>query len=138
RITVEGVCAGQWRARDASMQAYSLGYVSALKGSGKAVLTIWPEHCLIGSWGHNVHPDVAAALQDWEKTYAKAVKYVWKGTNPLTEHYSAITAELVLANDPSTAANIELLTSLNRADTILVAGEAQSHCVAGTIQDVVK
>ncbi len=66
----------------------------------------------------------------------RGINYVTKGTNPGTEHYSAIQAEVPDAHDPDTQANRALLAQLDKADTILVAGEALSHCVASTVRDI--
>jgi nicotinamidase-related amidase len=61
---------------------------------------------------------------------------VSKGTNPLTEHYSAIQAEVPSVDDETTQVNAALVGKLALADTILIAGEALSHCVASTVRDL--
>lgn len=135
-ISVADVAAGVWLARDARRQQDSLRYVQALQDNGRYQLIIWPEHCLIGSWGHNVHGAVAEALQRWERKALKAVDYVWKGSNPATEHYSAIQAEVPDQGDASTLLNHRLIDQLAAADQVLIAGEALSHCVAATVRDL--
>jgi nicotinamidase/pyrazinamidase len=108
-----------------------------LAAGGKYVLVVWPEHCLVGSWGHNIHADVKKALDAWTRKKLKTVNVVIKGTNPGTEHYSAVRAEVPDPQDASTEINTDLIASLSRADRIFVAGEALSHCVASTVRDVV-
>ncbi|MBV8658255.1 MAG: isochorismatase family protein [Burkholderiales bacterium] len=135
-ISVADVDGGVWQARDPKQQAASLAYVKALAERGRHQLIIWPEHCLIGSWGNGVHAELFAALGDWARAELKLVNYVSKGTNPLTEHYSAIQAEVPSADDDATQVNAALVGRLARADTILVAGEALSHCVASTVRDL--
>jgi nicotinamidase-related amidase len=135
-ITVEDVRAGRWRARDSSLQAHSLAYVEALQAGGRYTLVVWPEHCLIGHWGHNVHAAVAARLDAWERSRLAAIDYVLKGSNPRTEHYSAVAAEVPDPADPGSALNRRLIDALATADEIVVAGEALSHCVAGTVRDI--
>ncbi len=127
---------GMWRARDPNQQAHSVNYVNALEAHNKYLLVIWPEHVLLGSWGHNVHAAVKDALDRWARRAMKLVNFVIKGTNPTTEHYSAIRAEVPDPNDPSTELNERLIASLRQADDIIIAGEALSHCVANTVRDL--
>jgi len=135
-ITAEDVHAGRWRARDPRLQAHSLAYVAALEAGGRHTLVVWPEHCLIGHWGHNVHAAVAAQLDAWARRQLAAVDYILKGSNPRTEHYSAVAAEVADPADPGSALNRRLIETLAQADAIVVAGETSSHCVAGTVRDI--
>uniref|UniRef100_H3HC30 Isochorismatase-like domain-containing protein n=1 Tax=Phytophthora ramorum TaxID=164328 RepID=H3HC30_PHYRM len=136
-ITAKDVAAGTWRPRDASLKDYVLAYTTALEASGKFTLCIWPEHCLIGSPGHNIVPNVYAAALEWTKTSLKPVQYVMKGSNSFTEHYSALKAEFELPYDPATSLNQSLVDSLKLADKVVVCGEAISHCVNYTVRDLV-
>ena len=61
---------------------------------------------------------------------------VIKGTNPYTEHYSALQAEVPDPQDPSTQLNTPLLERIAAADQVVIAGEASSHCVAYTVRDL--
>lgn len=135
-ITANEVHAGIWQARDPAQQAASVAYVDALATSGKYQLVIWPEHCLAGSPGHAVHPDVLAALHNWSRSQLKTVNFVSKGMNPRTEHYSAIQAEVPDPQDAATRPDAGWLAQLAQADTLLIAGEALSHCVASTVRDL--
>lgn len=136
-ITVADVESGQWKARDPARQASSLAYVRSLERGGKYVLVVWPEHCLVGSWGHNIHPAVKAELDAWARRKLEPVGTVIKGMNPGTEHYSAAKAEVPDPGDPETQLNRRLVEAMAAADRVLVAGEALSHCVAATVRDVV-
>ncbi|MGB2679706.1 MAG: hypothetical protein WBE39_00130 [Candidatus Competibacter sp.] len=136
QITVEEVEGGRWRAFDGEFQQRALQYVRALRDNARYTLTIWPPHCLIGTWGHNVIPAVAGALRRWEERECKRVDYVAKGYNPWTEHYSAVRADVPDPFDSSTQLNIGLLTILEGADLIALSGQALSHCVANTVRDI--
>jgi nicotinamidase/pyrazinamidase len=135
-ISAADVRNGVWRARNPLAQAHSLKYVESLEANARYVLIIWPEHCLIGQWGHNVHASVANSLNNWARRRMEVVDYVTKGSNALTEHYSAVQAEVPDSSDPSTMLNGRLIKTLAEADIILVAGEALSHCVASTVRDI--
>ena len=64
------------------------------------------------------------------------VDYVTKGSNILTEHYSAVQADVPDPTDVSTQINTRLIQTLENADQILIAGEARTHCLANTVRDI--
>lgn len=140
-ITAADVRTGRWLParpdwlRQTRPDFGALDYVEALAAKSKAPLCIWPPHCLLGSWGHNVFPPLLAALQEWEAPTFSAVEFITKGAQHHTEHYSAICAEVPDPQEPGTQLNTELLEALHSADEILLAGEAASHCVANTALD---
>ena len=136
-IAAQQVRDGLFRTRDASTQARTLSYLDALEAQGRYGLMVWPLHCEIGTWGHNVHAAVRQAYNQWETTQLRTVHMVYKGSNPWTEHYSALQAEVPDATDPDTQLNRDLITELDRADVLLIAGEASSHCVKATTEHLV-
>lgn len=129
---------GVWRALHPSLQNAQVNYVHQLAKNGRYPLCIWPPHCLIGTWGHNVVSPVGDALTAWEKRnpVVHFVDYVTKGSNYLTEHYSAIQADVPDPTDAGTTLNIPLIQTLQEADVIGLSGEALSHCVANTVRDI--
>lgn len=135
-ISAQAIEDGTWTPRLPNYRDYAIDYAKQLEADGKYTLMIWPAHCLIGSWGHNVQDDLAAALGRWETARVRNVDYVTKGTNVLTEHYGALMAEVPMASDPTTQLNGRFLAMLQKADMIVVAGEASSHCVKATIEQV--
>ena len=136
-ISAAEVESGRWRTADPAWQARALDYVRALEARQRYQLCIWPPHCLIGSPGHAVAPVLFDALADWERERLRPVQYVLKGDNIHTEHYSAVQAEVPDPADPGTQRNRGLVDALRRADRVIVAGEAGSHCVANTVRDLI-
>jgi nicotinamidase-related amidase len=136
-ITAAQVRAGEFTPRDAAALPRTLAYLDELEARGRYVLMVWPVHCEIGTWGHDVHADVRAAYNAWERAALRSVRKVTKGENPWTEHYSAIQAEVPDAGDPHTLPNTALVEALDRAQLLLVAGEASSHCVRATTEHLV-
>ncbi len=128
--------AGIWTPRNPQFRTRALAYTKALEATGKYTLCIWPAHCLIGTLGHNIHEDVNAALQRWSAKEFAMVDYVTKGSNPWTEHYGALQAEVPDPSDPGTALNTSFLTMLADADIVAVCGEASSHCVKNTVLQI--
>ena len=135
-ITADDVRNGVWKPFDPRLNNRMLKYVETLEAQGNFPLCIWPPHCLIGTPGNNVYSDLAKELQIWEEKRPWFVDYVSKGSNVYTEHYGAIEAEVPDPKDPSTQINTDLIDALLLADTIIVAGEAGSHCLKTTIEQI--
>jgi len=134
-ITADELDKGRWSTTRPTTYKRTLSYLRALESSGRYPHVIWPYHCLIGDEGHNVWPRLADAVHAWEDRFAIA-NYVTKGSNPWTEHFSAVQAEVPDPADPTTQVNVDLITTLEEADVVLLAGEALSHCLANTVRDI--
>ena len=137
-ITAADLESGRWRTTQPSARKRTIAYLNALSATNRYPHVIWPEHCLIGDAGHNIHPTLSAAIHQWEEKRYAMVDVVTKGSNPWTEHFSAVQAEVPDPEDPSTQVNRRLIEALESADIILWTGEALSHCLANTFRDVVK
>jgi nicotinamidase-related amidase len=134
-ISAADLRSGKWNTYLPSYRARTLQYLEALEAGGRYPHIIWPEHCLIGSEGHGVWPNLLNAIHRWEGSFALA-GMVTKGSNMWTEHFSAVKAEVPDPNDPSTQINTDLIRTLEESDQILIAGEALSHCVLSTVEDI--
>ncbi|HEY8977004.1 MAG TPA: cysteine hydrolase [Burkholderiaceae bacterium] len=137
QITAAQVRLGTYLPRDPSALPRTLAYLDDLEARGRYVLMVWPVHCEMGTWGHDVHADVRDAYNRWERARLRNVRKVGKGENPWTEHYSAIQAEVPDPQDEQTQLNTALLAALGRADLLFIAGEASSHCVRATTEHIV-
>jgi nicotinamidase-related amidase len=134
-ISEDDVKNGAYRATNPQFQTRVEEYVTALTANQRYPLCIWPPHCLIGSNGYKVYPELYSALLEWEQDFAM-VDYVTKGSNFWTEHYSAVQADVPDPADPGTQLNWQLIETLQKADIILLAGEAKTHCLANTVLDI--
>lgn len=135
-ISAEDVRKGVWTTTAAQWAAKGLHYVEQLEKHGRYQLCIWPPHCIIGSRGAALMPEISDALIEWETKHFAKVDYVPKGSNFFTEHYSAVQADVPDDSDNTTKLNTDLITILSQADEILITGEALSHCVANTVTDI--
>ncbi len=126
-----------WQARDPELREYARDYVRQLASKGRYALTIWPPHCILGTPGHAVHDELATALRAWSEARLIPIDFILKGSNPKTEHYSAIQADVPDPADPSTAPNARRIASLEEADELYVAGEALDYCLLNTLRDLV-
>jgi nicotinamidase-related amidase len=136
-VTEADVRQGYYRPRDETLTAQVLAYLSSLEAGGKYRLMIWPVHCVVGTWGHNIHEAVAVELAAWEFRSQSGALKVLKGFNPMTEQYSAVRAEVPRDDDETTQTRQVLVDRVASGDGfLLVAGEASSHCVAATMEDL--
>jgi len=135
-ITWADVQAGAWRPR--LEPEASVAYVRQLEQQHKKQLCIWPYHVQIGSIGHALDPELWSAVF-WHAV-ARQVQPAWlaKGRVPLTEHYSILQPEVPVPGDPEGGKNQVFLDILAQADHIVIAGEAESHCVLETVEDLVE
>lgn len=115
----------------------TIKYLKDLKSNDRYGHTIWPNHCLIGDEGHNIDPIIAEAIHEWEEKRYAIANTITKGSNPWTEHFSAIKAEVPDPEDPSTQVNTKLIQEIEAADLVVWMGEALSHCLANTFRDTI-
>lgn len=135
-ISNEDITKGVWFPTDRSLLQRMKDYTMALETNKRYPLLVWPTHCIIGTWGYQVMPNIARALSEWNVARFRNVNVVTKGSNPYTEHYSALQADVPDPTDITTGMNTDLLDALSVADKILIAGQALSHCVRFTIMDI--
>ena len=120
------------------LERQALAYCEALEAAGRYRLYLWPPHCLAGGDGHALAGVVQEArlFHAWARRSPGRLEP--KGATPLTENYSALSPEVLLAFDgrPLGARNRALVERLVRTDAVVVAGEAASHCVRSTLEDL--
>lgn len=136
-ITKDDIEKGVWRPKNSAWQKWAVEYTTILEKNNRYALTIWPPHCIIGSEGAAIESTLYESVSNWEKKYFAIASRVTKGSNPFTEHYSAVKADCSRSDDVKTRLNSRLIDTLKSYDMILIAGEALSHCVANTIKDIV-
>lgn len=117
-----------------------LHYVKALATQGKYQLYIWPFHAMLGGIGHALVSILEEAIFFHSSCRFSQPEYIFKGQNPATEHYSAISPEV--SEDAQGNLLVErdktLLEKVINYDRVLIAGQAKSHCVAATLDDLWK
>jgi nicotinamidase-related amidase len=136
-VTQADLLAGKFTPRHADKRGEILRYLQALELGGQRQLIVWPVHCVTGTWGHNIHAGLAHALAAWEEQSGRVCHKVLKGQHPLTEQYSVFRAEVPRPDDLRTQLDQVLMRKLaEQPGTLLVAGEALSHCVAASVDDM--
>ena len=114
---------------------WSINYLKSLASGSRYPHCIWPVHCLIGTRGHTVVEPLMDALLEWSRLTFRTITFVTKGSNPFTEHFSAVRAEVEYPGDPSTQINSPFISTVADYDDILWAGEALNFCLANTHRD---
>ncbi len=119
-------------------QKYLQYYAEHLKKSGKYDLTVWPYHAMLGGIGHALVSSVEESIFFHSIARNVQADFQVKGNNPLTEHYSILGPEVAtdFENRQIEPKNIKFMDRLLGFDAIIIAGQAKSHCVAWTINDL--
>jgi nicotinamidase-related amidase len=149
-ISPEDVEAGRWRVNQAVAEALGIGgdyaarhlvhYTGQLAAGGKYDLTIWPYHAMLGGIGHALVSAVEEAVFFHRVARFSRPEFQVKGNNPLTEHYSVFGPEVTEGPDGDSLGEMasDLMDKLLTFDAVVVAGEAKSHCLAWTIDDLLE
>jgi nicotinamidase-related amidase len=149
-VSPEDVESGRWRVNPAAVESTGieadyaerqlLHYTRALAERGKYNLTIWPYHAMLGGISHALVSAVEEAIFFHTVARSSQPALEVKGENPLTEHYSMLGPEITEGPDGETIAgkNDSLIQQLLQFDAVVVAGQAKSHCVAWTIDDLLE
>ena len=156
----------KWGGQEKTLREHALFYVQQLAANGRYPLCIWPPHCVIGKTiqipiddghgnpvtfngdpvyqdfcGHALERHVSEALVRWMRSRFKKINYVTKGSNPLTEHYSAVEADVPDPGDPGTQVNAPFINLLQQVAVdggkVIFAGQALNFCVANTIRGII-
>jgi nicotinamidase-related amidase len=149
-VSAEDVEAGRFHVNPAVAEALELDpayaerhlahYTRRLAEGGKYDLTIWPYHAMLGGIGHALVSAVEEAIFFHTIARYSQPEFQVKGDNPLTEHYSMLGPEVTEGPDGDClgAKNRELINKLLTFDAVVVAGQAKSHCLAWTIDDLLE
>ncbi|WP_294767621.1 isochorismatase family protein [uncultured Rhodoferax sp.] len=138
-VTRDDVSSGKLTPRDATLTPQVLTMLDQLARAGRPGLVVWPVHCVTGTWGHNIYSTLADQLAQWEFRQQRAVRKVLKGEYPLTEHFGVFEADAPDEAVPSTQFNNGLATELTLGvDVLFIAGEAGSHCVASSFDQLAR
>ncbi|MBW4634236.1 MAG: cysteine hydrolase family protein [Iphinoe sp. HA4291-MV1] len=147
-ITPADIERGVWKVNPGV--AYSLGYkyeflekhayhyVKQLSQDGKYPLTIWPYHSMLGGIGHALVSAVEEAVFFHSIARHSQTQFEIKGNHPLTENYSVLRPEILESFDKRQIVhkNTRLIQQLLEFDAVIIAGQAKSHCVAWTVDDL--
>ncbi|UBF26611.1 isochorismatase [Kovacikia minuta CCNUW1] len=148
-ISLDDVKSGKWKVNPAiaysiakgnyvALQSFALHYTERLSQAGKYPLTIWPYHSMLGGIGHALVSAIEEACFFHAIARNSQTNFEIKGSNALTENYSVLRPEVL--DDPTgrpiAQKNTRFIQKLLEFDAVIIAGQAKSHCVAWTIDDL--
>jgi len=148
QVTADDVESGRWQVSPAAAAGLGVDpdyaaehlryYTRTLEEGGKYSLTVWPFHAMLGGIGYALVAAVEEALFFHSIVRSAPLDFQPKGDNPLTEHYSMLGPEVEFdrEGEPLGKRNQRLVERLLQYDAVLIAGQAKSHCVAWTIDDL--
>ena len=135
-VSYDDIQKGVWKPVIAPIK--STEYGKRLEQNAKKTLCIWPYHTMIGNIGNSLDQELWSAVF-WHSLARKTQPtFLTKGSVPLTEHYSIVQPEVPVPGHPMGGKNKAFLDTLADADIVLVAGEAESHCVLESVEDIVE
>lgn len=147
-ISAQDVRSGKWKFNRALADSLGIDpdfgqrhlehYTGELERRGKYDLTVWPYHAMLGGLGHALVSAVEEAIFFHSLARYSRPVFEIKGANPLTEHYSAIGPEVLSGPDGKAIAEKSrtFFETARNHDALIIAGQAKSHCVAWTIDDL--
>ena len=147
-VSAEDAAEGRWRvdpeaARAAGVdpdyaQRHLEHYTRQLADRGKYDLTVWPYHAMLGGIGHALVSAVEEAVFFHGIARRSSPRFCVKGELALTEHYSMLGPEVTEGPDGEAIGGTDhaLVETLLGFDAVIVAGQAKSHCLAWTIDDL--
>jgi nicotinamidase-related amidase len=93
---------------------------------------------MLGGIGHALVSAVEEALFFHNIARNSQTNFEIKGGNPLTENYSVLRPEVLEGANgrPIAQKNTRFVQKLLNFDAVIIAGQAKSHCVAWTIDDL--
>jgi nicotinamidase-related amidase len=134
-ITHDDVKSGRWRPRRDRESA--LEYTAKLEANGRYVLTVWPFHTLLGGISHALVPALVEAAIFHAVLRDEPTRFETKGIHELTESYSVLAPEVRDLGGRSVGTfNQTLFDALLAYDRVYVFGQAKSHCVLSTLEDL--
>lgn len=134
-ITLKDVEDGKWK--PVVDPVWTRNYLTELDRGGKKTLMIWPFHCMIGTPGQALVPNLMEAIAFHSAARRSQPVFLVKGSIPQTENYSIVEPEVKYPKHPAGDLNTPFLDLVSRHDLVYVAGEAKSHCVLDTMRSIV-
>jgi nicotinamidase-related amidase len=121
-------------------EQYLLHYTRRLREGGRYNLTVWPYHAMLGGIGYALVSSIEEAIFFHTIARHSQAHFQIKGNHPLTENYSVLGPEVLddPEGQPISQRNTDLIQKLLEFDAVIIAGQAKSHCVAWTIDDLLR
>lgn len=133
-VNLQALESGAIRAADPEKQEYAKRYVDPLHGN-----MIWPVHCVPGTQSYELSNNIVAAVHSWENSGpGRIATMVKKGYHRDLESFGIFEPEYQSHENILADFNDNLLGNLLFGGLpIVVGGEARSHCVKRSVEQMV-
>jgi nicotinamidase-related amidase len=147
-IPLEDLQEGVWKVNPAvasslggdypALQQHLLHYARTLSDGGKYMLMVWPYHAMLGGVGHALVSIIEEACFFHNLARHSQTGFEMKGNNPLTENYSVLRPEVLDGpnGQPIAQKNAPYIKKVLDFDAVVIAGQAKSHCIAWSVDDL--
>lgn len=126
---------GVWRCTLPEHQAWTSYYLHELEAKGKRHM-VFPEHGERNTISASFVDSIQDAASRWELFHKRNMSIFRKGRNPRVEQLSAIRAEVIDPDDPSTSMNELLIGEISQCHKVGAFGLALSHCLGFSLLDI--
>lgn len=118
--------------------ALGLAYCRALAEQGAAPLSIWPYHCRLGSTHHALMPLLSEVQLFWAIARQAADPVDLKGQQTWTESYGIVGDEVesLAGQRVGDSERPGYIDALLHYDRVVLFGQALSHCVRATVDQI--
>jgi nicotinamidase/pyrazinamidase len=120
-----------------TFQEITEGYLAALEATGRQHM-VWNEHCVAGTWGHNLHPELTLAVKEWQAQTGRLARRLNKGQFVFAESFGVFGALVPNTYAPETQLQEPYIRALAEDDLIVFGGQARTHCVLESMRQVVE
>lgn len=136
-ISVADIDSGKWKPIAYPRELRE--YAKKLEATGKYALVIWPYHTLLGGISHALVPPLMELAMFHAAARHSQTHFETKGGHTCTENYSVMSPEVrELGGQVVGEFNTAFFTMLMNHDEVWVAGQAKSHCVMETLNDMLR
>lgn len=132
-ITLDDVRYGKMRPVDSSLNEKVYKYMESV-----GTLTIWPEHCVIGTEGCRINTVLKEAVKRWDLRHPNPHQVLRKGMYQLSEMHSIFSMADSNANNEIPKIITGFMDYLEVCDKVYIAGFAKDVCVALSVKDLRK
>ena len=135
-ITLDDLNNGVWRPLRNPRRMHAM--VNSLQANNRAPLCIWPLHCELGTVGHALDPSLMEAIHFHSGARKDQYNLTEKGMSQSAEHYGILKAEVEFPDDAHTHLVQRIVNEYRKADKIYILGQARTHCVLQTVDQIVE
>lgn len=112
-------------------------YLKDLESIGKKH-TIWPEHCVAGTFGYSIEEKLMNSTLEWSRKKGRDIVTLNKGMYPHNENFGALEAAVPDANVPETTSigSHNVMGYLDNFQTVYVFASDVNGCFVHTLEQI--